>query len=144
MPLPPSLLSEMGSDTSSIAGVGDAPGSRQLVIASRKRPGRQKKYPKTISRKEALDRAEMHCARKLPIYLDTLEKLALGEVLVAKTTKDGDMVVFQQPPDPKSLMYLIDRGLGKIAQRYELTGDQGGPLKVVAWAEAEVIEGELA
>ena len=88
--------------------------------------------------------AEMQCARKLPIYLDALERLALGEILVAKTTKDGDTIIFQQAPDPKSLMYLIDRGLGKVAQRYELTGDQGGPLKVVAWAEAEAIEGELA
>jgi hypothetical protein len=34
------------------------------------------------------------------------------------------------------LEFLIEHGLGKVPQRHELTGEEGGPLEIVPWLPA--------
>ena len=107
-----------------------------------------KQVAKRIRRKDAIERAEMFTARHLPKYLKRLEELAFG-VQVEEIIK-GEPVVYVTPPDRQALAYLIERGMGKVASKVELTGQDSGPLEIMPWASAgaltdvDVIEGELA
>ena len=109
-----------------------------------------KQVAKRIRRKDAIERAEMFTARHLPKYLNTLEALAFG-VQVAEVIK-GESVVYLTPPDRAALQYLVERGMGKVASKIELTGEEGGPVEILPWAAAgaltevediEVLEGEV-
>ena len=91
--------------------------------------------PKRVTQREAMDRAEMFVAKNLPKYIRKLDELAMG-VYVEKQTKDGPEV-YLTPPNPQVLEYLIERGMGKVPQRYELTGEEGGPVQVIPWLPAE-------
>lgn len=57
--------------------------------------------------------------------------------------KTGEEDVYRTLPDRQALIYLVNRGLGTPPQRYEITGDEGGPLEIVPWMPSEVIEGEI-
>ncbi len=110
-----------------------------------------KQVAKRIRRKDAIERAEMFTARHLPKYLRRLEELAHG-IEVEEARADGETVVYAVGPDRQALQYLIERGMGKVPQRVELTGDEGGPMEILPWAAAgaltevediEVLEGEV-
>lgn len=101
-----------------------------------------RRYPKRITPREAMERAEMMVRRNLPIYLSKLHELALGVTLAEVDGRSGKTKVYRTPPDKDVLKYLTDRGLGKVPDRFEVSGSGGGPLEVVAWAEP-VIEGEV-
>lgn len=110
-----------------------------------------KQVAKRIRRKDAIERAEMFTARHLPRYLKRLEELAHG-IEMAEVRGDGETVVYAVSPDRQALQYLIERGMGKVPQRVELTGDEGGPMEILPWAaagaltdvdEVEVLEGEF-
>lgn len=105
-----------------------------------------KRLPKRIRKQEAIEIAEKQMARNLPKYLHKLEELAFGKVLLTKTTKEGDVIIYEVPPDRQALQFLIEHAKGKAPQRFELTGEDGGPMTVMAWAPPPitVVEGQLA
>lgn len=118
-------------------------GSNQIVISDSGKPV----VAKTIDRAAAVDKAEMYVLRNLPKYLKKIQELAMG-IAVVKDTKAGPKV-YMEAPNLQALTYLADRGLGKIPQRHELTGEGGGPVTVLPWAphamideEKNIIEGE--
>jgi hypothetical protein len=118
-------------------------GSNQIVISDSGKPV----VAKTIDRAAAVDKAEMYVLRNLPKYLRKIQELAMG-IQVAKDTKLG-LKIYAEAPNLQALTYLADRGLGKIPQRHELTGEGGGPVTVLPWApvgmldeDKNIIEGE--
>mgnify|MGYP001613334974 FL=1 len=54
------------------------------------------------------------------------------------------MTLYTTAPNLAALQYLSDRAMGKVPQRYEITGDEGGPVEVVPWMPPAgyVIEGK--
>ena len=94
---------------------------------------------KTIDRAEAMEKAEMFVVRNLPKYLKKMHELALGGFYVQKTDQKGNLKVYTALPDRAAIEYLIERGLGKIPQRHEITGEGGGPLEVLPWAPASLL-----
>jgi len=114
--------------------------SREVIIAD----GRPVVATR-VSRKEAMERAELFVAKNLPKYLKKLHELAMG-ITAVKDTKAGPKI-YMEPPDRQALQYLIDRGLGKIPDRVELTGEDGGPMAIIPWMpkrllDEQVIDGE--
>lgn len=101
---------------------------------------RQGKHWIQVSQGEAVKRAELYVAKNLPKYLKKLEELAAG-VLVIKKDRKGKESLYLQPPDRAALEYLIDRGMGKAPQRFEIEASSEDRA-IQAWAPAEVIEGE--
>ena len=114
-----------------------------MTLDQGKRPGR---VATRVTNKKAIDKAEMYLRKNLPKYLKILEELARG-VKVQRLTDDGE-TTYMVPPDRAALVYLLDRGMGKIPQRMEITGESGGPMQFLAWAgpeelaRGEIIEGE--
>ena len=112
-------------------------GENRIVISDTGKPV----VAKTIDRATAIDKAEMYIYRNLPKYFKKLHELAMG-IAVVKDTKAGPKV-YMEPPNLQALIYLADRGLGKIPQRHEITGQEGGPVEVIPWAPVGMIfEGE--
>ena len=110
----------------------------------------QPKVAKVISRAEAMEKAELYIVKRLPRYLRKLHDLAMG-VFAVKDTKEGPKI-YTTPPDRTALEYLVNRGLGSLPQRHEVTGQDGGPMAVIPWMpasalspvdESKVIEGEV-
>lgn len=98
-----------------------------------------------VTQRGAIRAADLRITRRLPKFLKKLEELAEG-VLLVRPNKKGEPVVYTQPPDRAALEYLIDRGMGRTPQRFELTGEDGGPMEIVPWAPmpgGEVVEGEV-
>ena len=113
----------------------------QIIPISLEAP---KHLPRRVRKKDALQKSERQLARNLPKYLKKLEELAMGKVLMSKTDATGEVVIYALPPDRQALQFLVEHAKGKAPQRFELTGDEGGPLEFVAWAAPEnIIEGEL-
>jgi len=86
-----------------------------------------------VSQHEAIRKAELYVTKNLPRYLKKLEELARG-VTIMKPSKRGEPTVYTTPPDRQALEYLIDRGMGKPPQRFEFTGEGGGPVGITPWA----------
>ena len=109
----------------------------QIVISDTGKPV----VAKTIDRAAAVDKAEMYVLKNLPKYLRKIQELAMG-IMVEKDTRGGPKI-YAEPPNLQALTYLADRGLGKIPQRHELTGADGGAVEVIPWLPAgAMIEGE--
>ncbi|HAH85763.1 MAG TPA: hypothetical protein DCL60_00155 [Armatimonadetes bacterium] len=83
------------------------------------RPGRKK-------HSAAIRRAEKRIADRLPELVDSLFDLALG-VPVEKESNDGERVVYIKPPDRQAILNLLNRVMGKPAERRESAGKKGGP-----------------
>ena len=107
-------------------------------------PKRRKRT--AISQSTAVKKAELYVSRKLPKYLKKLEELAMG-ILIMKTDREGNEAVYAQAPDRAALEYLIDRGMGRAPQRFEIDANTGPPMLPQAWVPDElppgVIEGEV-
>ena len=108
----------------------------------------QPKVAVQIDRAAAMEKAELYIVKRLPQYLRKIHALAMG-VFAVKETKDGPKI-YAVPPDRTALEYLVNRGLGSIPQRHEVTGQAGGPMEILPWMPAgllnkpdgpEVIEG---
>lgn len=83
--------------------------------------------PRTAEKHErAIASAEKRIADRLPFLVDKAFELADG-VYIEEKTPDGKLI-YQRPPDFKSIAYLIDRIMGKPTERKEITGDAGAPL----------------
>ena len=46
------------------------------------------------------------------------------------------MVVYKTPPNLTALQYLVDRGMGKVPTRLEVTGEDGGAISIIPWRPA--------
>lgn len=84
-----------------------------------------------------LDDVDKVIRAALPILISRMMDLALGVfVEVSKVnSKTGDVEtrVYQVPPDRQALQYLIENVVGKVPQRVELTGKDGGAVEIVPW-----------
>lgn len=69
--------------------------------------------------------------------LSALIDLALGHyVTIAKFNRLTGQVetrVYAQPPDYKALAFLMENVIGKVPNRLEITGEDGGPVKIVPY-----------
>ena len=108
--------------------------------------------PRRVTSKMAVEKAEAHVRRRLKKYIIGLEELAKG-VVIAEPAKRGygydvvlrdsetgeervvgrNLTLYTTPPNLAALQYLSDRAMGKVPQRYEITGDEGGPVEVIPW-----------
>ena len=117
-------------------------------------PYEERRPPQRISNKAAIEKAETHVRKwgNLKKHLKKIEELAQGVYLVAPQRKGGwlelilrdpetgkeellgtGLTVYQTEPSLQANQYLVDRALGRTPQRYEITGDEGGPVEVVPW-----------
>jgi hypothetical protein len=80
---------------------------------------------------------ETEIRKVLPILLDRMLSLALGvhclDVKVNKETGQPEQKVFRLPPDRQALQFLIENVIGKVPQRLEMTGKDGGPVEIIPW-----------
>lgn len=81
--------------------------------------------------------AEARIFARLDDLLTAMLDLALGHfVQVPKFNKDtGEMEtrIYEREPDYKAVAFLIENVIGKVPQRVEMTGKDGGPVKVIPW-----------
>lgn len=103
---------------------------------------------KRARHQEHIEKAELRAARNLPKYIATLERLALGIWVEETDPESGErLYIYQQKPDRAALALLIDRGMGKVPGRLEITGDGGGPVNILPWlpstANKELSEGVI-
>ena len=118
--------------------------------------------PRRVTSKMAVEKAEAHVRRRLKKYIVGLETLATGVVLaeparrgngyqvVLRDEETGEervvgrnLTLYTTPPNLAALQYLSDRAMGKVPQRYEITGDEGGPMEIIPWLPSgAIIEGE--
>jgi hypothetical protein len=57
--------------------------------------------------------------------------------------RSGDETIYRTPPDRQALEFLIEHGLGKVPQRHEITGEEGGALTIIPWLPPSVKVKEL-
>lgn len=105
-------------------------------------PTEAKRLPKRIRHADFIEKADLWAARNLRKHLKKLQQLANGVLMVRTDAKTGEEEVYREKPDRMALIYLVNRGQGSPPQRYEITGDEGGPLEIVPWMPTEVVEGE--
>ena len=69
---------------------------------------------------------------------------ALGHyVVIHKFNKDTGEVetrVYLEPPDVRAATFLIENVIGKVPQRIEMSGPDGGPVRVIPWMTLEEAE----
>ncbi len=85
-------------------------------------------------RRTIANRTEGWIIKHLPEFIDTLADLARGVWEEKVDGRSGETKIYQRVPDRQALEFLIEHGLGKVPQRSELTGPEGGPLEIVAWS----------
>lgn len=106
-----------------------------------------------VRQKDAIKKAEKYTKGQLYKRIRKLEELANGVYLIRKARKNekerelclrdpetGEVEVigfgidvYRTPPDRAANEYLIDRGMGKVPQRNEITGADGGGVVVIPW-----------
>lgn len=87
-------------------------------------------------RRKIADRTESWIIKHLPEFIGTLAELAQGIWYEKTDGRSGEVRIYQQIPDRQALEFLIEHGLGKVPQRHELTGEEGGPLEILPWLPA--------
>ncbi len=78
-------------------------------------------------RQRILDHTDSHIIKNLPEYIELLEKLARGVVMIKKDGRKGDddesaETIYWVAPDRQALQFLIDHGIGKSQQKLEIGG----------------------
>ena len=81
--------------------------------------------------------AEKRIQEQLSHLLDTMFDIAYG-VYYEKAQLDADsgevvLRIYKSPPDYKALAFLLENVMGKVPQRVEMTGADGGPVKIIPW-----------
>lgn len=81
--------------------------------------------------------AEARILLRLDDLLTAMLDLALGHFVYIprfnKETGEVETRVYEREPDAKAAMFLIENVIGKTPQRIEMTGKDGGPVKVIPW-----------
>ena len=126
--------------------------------------------PRLVDRRTAIEKAEGWARKQLQGNLRRLVELARGvyavgpapkgqrpRYLVLRDPESGHeevigfgIVVYKTVPNLAALQYLVDRGMGKVPTRVEITGADEGPVQFMPWrpelvaaVEVDYIEGEL-
>ena len=86
-----------------------------------------------------INATEKKIADSLLNLVDRMAELANG-VSVQEISKDGEAFVYVRPPDRQAIEYLMNRIMGKPIQPQEITGEDGGPLKVLVHYEGEATD----
>jgi hypothetical protein len=89
------------------------------AAAGRGRPRKADRFARPIAA------AEKRIADWLPELIDLKMTLARGVLVEDINPITGERDVYQKPPDGKAIEYLIDRIMGKPAQRQEHSGTIG-------------------
>ena len=112
--------------------------------------------PRVIDRRGAIEKAEGWARNRLSGNLKKLLELAAGVYIVAPVPKGQKpeylilrnpetgheevlgfgLVVYRTPPSLAALQYLVDRGMGKVPTRLEVTGEDGGAISIIPWRPA--------
>jgi hypothetical protein len=98
-----------------------------------KREGAGRK-PKREKYSGAINKAEKRIADKLPELIGNMFELAAGVTISEPDDNASDgsgKRIYTRPPDRQANEYLINRILGKPTERQEVSGEDGGPLKIV-------------
>ena len=95
-------------------------------------------------KRRILDRTESQIVKHLPQYIGKLEELACGVLVEKIDGRSGEATVYKTPPDRQALEFLIEHGIGKVPQRHEITGDDGGGIAIVPWLPPSVKVKELS
>jgi hypothetical protein len=74
--------------------------------------------PKRDKDPDAILAAEARIRRRLPELVDNMFRLAEG-VRVQEELPDGSPITYARPPDRQSIVYLMDRVMGKPIERLE-------------------------
>jgi len=69
---------------------------------------------------------------------------ALGHYVVLhkfnKETGEVETRIYLEPPDVRAATFLIENVIGKVPQRIEMSGPDGGPVRVIPWMTLEEAE----
>ncbi len=69
---------------------------------------------------------------------------ALGHYVVIhkfnKETGEVETRIYLEPPDVRAATFLIENVIGKVPQRIEMSGPDGGPVRVIPWMTLEEAE----
>jgi hypothetical protein len=76
-----------------------------------------------MTEKRTLEEAEDRIRAELPALIDRLLDLARGVLVYEEEGPNGVERVYRIPPDFKALSYLLDRVMGRPAQRMEMSGE---------------------
>lgn len=90
---------------------------------------------RTLKDMMAVPDVEQAIRAELPNLITAMLDLAKG-VYAHEERRVGDEWVdrcYREKPDRLALTFLIENVIGKVPNRIEMTGDKGGPLKVVPW-----------
>lgn len=99
-----------------------------------------KSLPVTKTAKKLMRSAEVEefVQERMPILLARIWDLAMGvtvlEEKIDETTGEVVPRIYRMAPDRQALQFLIENGIGKTPQRIEMTGEDGGPLRIMPWA----------
>ena len=93
---------------------------------------------KAVKHAGVVARAEKQIADRLPSLIENMLTLADG-FWQEDTDKDGRRIVYKTAPDRAANQYLIDRIMGKPTERKEVTGAEGGLIRVEAFDYAAAI-----
>ena len=77
--------------------------------------------------KDIIKKLEKDGVENAPVFIEILRELANG-VFYEKVGLDKRVRVYKREPDREAAQYLVDRALGRIPQRTELTGKDGKDL----------------
>ena len=84
-------------------------------------------------RRHILDRTDGYIIKHLPDYIGLLEELAYGVWFEKIDGRSGKSKLYKEIPDRQALEFLVEHGMGKVAQRHEITGEDGGGIQIVPW-----------
>lgn len=94
-------------------------------------PGRPRKADQNAG---AVAAAERQIRDRLPEIVESMITLALG--VTVQETQDNTTVVYQKPPDRAAGQYLMDRLMGKPTERQEVSGPDGGDIRLQTFTRA--------
>lgn len=87
---------------------------------------------KAVQHARPIAKAEKTLADRLPEVAEAMLQLALG----VKCLEPDKRNVYLKAPDVKAATYVLDRIMGKPTERTELTGNDGGALRIQAFEAA--------
>ena len=95
--------------------------------------------PNKVAARKAMRSPEVEAfvQERMPELLSRMWDLAMGVMVLEEKLDEatGDVVprVYRLAPDRQALAFLIENGIGRVPNRVEMTGKDGGALKIIPW-----------